>query len=127
MLLVETMASEIRQETVSEYKKEDEIDKLKEEVNCLLKKIKKLGNIEVERDVFGLIDHTRIEVYSNGDIFSRKKYFDKQCGSYRTEMKMTKTTIDEIPERHKITVLNMQKELMEDVLNNFSNENSRKK
>lgn len=127
MLLVEAMASEVRQEPISEYKREDEIDKLKEEVNCLLEKIKKLGDIEVERDVFGLIDHTRVEVYSNGDIFSRKKYFDKQCGSYRTEMKMTKTTIDEIPEEYTIKVLEMQEKLMEDVLNNFSNENSREK
>lgn len=40
---------------------------------------------------------------------------------------MNKVTINDIPEKHKIAVLNMQKELMEDVLNNFSNENSREK
>ena len=125
MLLVEAMASEIRQETVSEYKKEDEIDKLKEEVNCLLKKIKELGNIEIENSVFGSTDHTRVKARSNGDLFLGERYLDERMGYYRT--RMNKVTINDIPEKHKIAVLNMQKELMEDVLNNFSNENSREK
>ena len=44
MLLVETMASEIRQETVSEYKKEDEIDKLKEISKTNFKNYEKIAS-----------------------------------------------------------------------------------
>ena len=36
---------------------------------------------------------------------------------------MNKVTIDEIPEKHKMTVLKIQKELMEEVLDKFSNKN----
>ena len=121
MLLAKAIANEIRQETVSEYKKEDEIDKLKEEVNCLLERIKKLDNIEVEDSIFGSTDFTRVKIYSNGDLFSGERYFDEQMGYYRT--RMNKVTIDEIPEKHKITVLKIQKELMEEVLDNFPNKN----
>ena len=119
MLLVEAMASEIRQEPISEYKKENEIDKLKEEVNCLLKKIKTLNGARVKKSVFGSTDHTRVEIYSNGNLFSGERYLDKQMGYYRT--RMNKATIDDIPEKHKITVLEIQKKLMENVLDKFSN------
>ena len=119
MVLTEAIANEIRQETVSEYKKEDEIDKLKEEVNCLLERIKKLDNIEVEDSIFGSTDFTRVKICSNGDLFSGERYFDEQMGYYRT--RMNKVTIDEIPERHKITVLKIQKKLIKKALNRFPN------
>ena len=119
MLLAKAMANEIRQGTVSEYKKEDEIDKLKEEVNCLLERIKKLDNIEVEDSIFGSTDFTRVKICSNGDLFSGERYFDEQMGYYRT--RMNKVTIDEIPERHKITVLKIQKKLIKKALNRFPN------
>ena len=66
IVLAEAMANETRQETVLEY--EDEINKLKEEVNHLLEKIKKLDSVKVKK-VFSVqpiihgLKYTQMEIY----------------------------------------------------------------
>lgn len=115
MLLIPKVQTTERQEFIDDsFENLIKVESLKKEVNFLLEKIKKLGDIEVKEAFFKSAGLIRVKLSSDGKLFWGQRYYDPEMTYIRT--KMNKVTIDDIPEKYRLTILEIQKELMENVL-----------
>ena len=108
----------------SKEEKEVMFNNLKDEVDKLLIKVQELGKIEVLDSVFGSTDGTRITVFSDGKLFLRERYYDPKQQYVKARIKAVQ--LEDIPKNHRFTTLRMQKELMEEAINEFRERDSDK-